>query len=88
MNKYLSEFLRLKSEGKKPKWREIVPPEELASFQAEMLGVAPAKEPIRGLGDVVHAVTEFLGIPECGGCGERREKLNQAVPFGKQKTLE
>jgi hypothetical protein len=38
-------------------------------------------EKLQGLGDLVAAVTKRLGIPECGGCKARREKLNQAVPF-------
>lgn len=36
---------------------------------------------IRGLGDVVSAVTKSLGIKECGGCAKRREALNKLVPF-------
>ena len=38
-------------------------------------------EKLQGLGDLIAAVTKRLGIPECGGCKSRREKLNQAVPF-------
>lgn len=30
-----------------------------------------------GLGDAVHALTASLGIPECGGCAKRRERLNR-----------
>ena len=32
---------------------------------------------IKGLGDVVHEVTQKLGIKECGKCKRRREMLNQ-----------
>jgi pantoate kinase len=34
-----------------------------------------------GLGDVVSKVTHALGIRECGGCKQRRDVLNRAVPF-------
>jgi hypothetical protein len=46
--------------------------------------VAPEPQPerIRGLGDVVAAVTKTVGIRPCGGCQKRREALNRAVPFG------
>jgi len=44
------------------------------------------KEPIRGAGDVVHRVaSDWLGVPECGGCAKRREALNQWLPFGRRK---
>lgn len=36
---------------------------------------------LRGLGDVVSAVTKAVGIRECGGCAKRREALNKLVPF-------
>lgn len=36
---------------------------------------------MRGLGDVVAAVTSALGIPKCKPCGQRQEKLNKLVPF-------
>jgi hypothetical protein len=35
----------------------------------------------RGLGDTVHKVTHALGIPECGGCKQRLELLNQLVQY-------
>jgi hypothetical protein len=38
-------------------------------------------EKLQGLGDVIAAVTKRLGIPECGGCKQRRQGLNKAVPF-------
>jgi len=47
--------------------------------------VAPEPQPerIRGLGDVIAAVTKTVGIRPCGGCQQRREALNRAIPFGK-----
>jgi hypothetical protein len=36
--------------------------------------------PIRGFGDVVHAVTKVAGIKACGGCQQRRDALNRALP--------
>ncbi len=49
--------------------------------------------PMRGLGDLIEKVTKKTGVKwvvdkvakktgkDCG-CGKRRDKLNQAVPFG------
>jgi hypothetical protein len=34
-----------------------------------------------GLGDVIKRITDFLHIPQCGGCQERQEFLNQRVEF-------
>jgi hypothetical protein len=39
---------------------------------------------LRGLGDVVAAMTTAVGIAPCGGCKERQEQLNRIIPFGKQ----
>jgi hypothetical protein len=36
---------------------------------------------LRGLGDVVAAVTSAVGIQPCGGCKKRQESLNKLVPF-------
>lgn len=33
-----------------------------------------------GLGDAIEKVTKVLGIPTCGGCGQRKTTFNQAVP--------
>lgn len=35
----------------------------------------------KGLGDVVASMTKAVGIPQCGGCKQRQETLNRAVPF-------
>lgn len=37
--------------------------------------------PMRGLGDAIERVTQTVGIAPCGGCKERRDKLNKIVPF-------
>ena len=52
-------------------------------------------EPMRGLGDAVHrmaqpiakAIDGVLGtnVSGCGGCGKRREKLNEMFPFEKKQ---
>ena len=39
------------------------------------------KQPTRGLGDVIAAVTSAVGIKPCGGCKQRQETLNKIVPF-------
>ena len=35
----------------------------------------------RGLGDTVAKVLSWFGIQECGGCGGRRQKLNERFPY-------
>jgi hypothetical protein len=47
---------------------------------------APALEnevtlPAAGLGDTVAKITEFLGIPKCEPCEERRKKWNKDFPW-------
>jgi hypothetical protein len=39
------------------------------------------KQPLRGLGDVVAAITKSVGIKPCAGCQKRQAALNKAVPF-------
>jgi len=34
-----------------------------------------------GLGDLIKRITDFLHIPQCGGCQERQEYLNERVEF-------
>jgi hypothetical protein len=41
---------------------------------------------MRGLGDVVAAVTTAVGIKPCGGCKERQAALNRLVPFAGSET--
>lgn len=36
---------------------------------------------IDGVGDVISSITSFLGIKECEGCEDRKNKLNQLFPF-------
>jgi hypothetical protein len=36
---------------------------------------------LRGLGDAIERVTQAVGIKPCGGCKDRRDKLNELVPF-------
>lgn len=66
--KELDLFRQKKAAGEKPLWKDI---------QTDNKPDAPV-----GLGDVVHTVTNFFGIPECNGCKERREVLNKIpIPF-------
>lgn len=39
-----------------------------------------------GLGDAIRKATEAVGIQPCGGCEERRKKLNQRVQFNPWST--
>lgn len=41
------------------------------------------KQKIRGLGDVVHKVTSFLGMHHCSECEKRRERMNRWMRFNK-----
>jgi len=38
----------------------------------------------RGLGDTIHKITSALHIPHCGGCEERRQWLNNVLPYKQQ----
>lgn len=46
-----------------------------------------AKKSMRGLGDVVAAVTKAVGIKQCRACKKRQEKLNKIVPFKSDTKL-
>ena len=39
------------------------------------------KEPLRGVWDVIAAMTKAVGIQPCGGCKQRQEALNKVFPF-------
>lgn len=52
----------------------------LRSDGTASLAGAPVKSPPRGAGDLISAVTERLGLPECPGCGRRAEALNGWLP--------
>lgn len=42
----------------------------------------PERQPrMRGMGDVVQAITKALHIGTCGGCAKRRDALNRIIPF-------
>lgn len=41
---------------------------------------------IRGMGDVIAAMTKAVGIKPCGGCQKRRETLNRILPFKAEQT--
>jgi hypothetical protein len=43
--------------------------------------MAKSRKKPRGLGDVVKAVTDTLGIEQCDGCQERQFTLNRLFPF-------
>ena len=40
-----------------------------------------SKQGLRGMGDVVAAVTKAVGIKPCQSCRKRQEALNRAMPF-------
>ena len=59
--------------------KEMVAEQTLEQIESEFLS---------GLGDVIKKVTNFIGIPTCDACEERRKKLNSMFPFIKNaKTL-
>ena len=39
----------------------------------------------RGVGDTVKRVAEKVGVKPCGGCQQRREQLNQKLPYRKSE---
>lgn len=41
------------------------------------------KQKSRGLGDTIAKTTEKLGIPQCGSCKQRQQKLNKIFPYKK-----
>jgi len=43
------------------------------------------KPQMTGIGDVVKAFTQSLGIKQCEGCSRRQKFLNKAFPFNKIK---
>ena len=45
---------------------------------------APPGKKFRGLGDVIAAGTNAVGIPSCKGCRRRQEALNRLVPFANE----
>lgn len=57
-------------------------PEERKNWKPSQLPAGESTKPMRGLGDVVAAVTSAVGIKPCGGCKQRQALLNRAVPFG------
>lgn len=49
---------------------------------AERPGLAACRrQPARGLGDTIHAVTQALRIPHCKGCDDRQTWLNRLFPY-------
>jgi hypothetical protein len=62
-----------------------------AQLATEMQPPAPGTalpSRMRGLGDVVAAMTSVVGIKagSCGPCARRREALNRMIPFGQKET--
>ena len=41
----------------------------------------------RGLGDVVAMALHKMGVPACESCRKRRDRLNKAFPFKRNKDL-
>lgn len=39
-----------------------------------------------GLGDAISSITHALRIPECGGCGKRREFFNRLLRISSAST--
>lgn len=67
---------QLKKSKKITKVEEVVPEvDEVMNIDVEV------DKPVEGLGDVIKAVTEAVGIKPCEGCEERRKKLNRMFSF-------
>ena len=68
----------LKKSKKITKVEEVVPEvDEVMDIDIEV----EADKTIEGLGDVIRAVTEAVGIKPCDDCEERRKKLNRMFSF-------
>jgi len=46
------------------------------------------RKKMKGLGDVVAAITTAVGMEPCEGCNERKETLNKMFPFGTLELLD
>lgn len=46
-------------------------------------GMENTPQPMKGVGDLVKKVTDFLGVKQCPPCKERQERWNKALPFKK-----
>lgn len=67
---------QLKKSKKITKVEEVVPEvDEVMNIDVEV------DKPVEGLGDVIKAVTEAVGIKPCEKCEERRKKLNKMFSF-------
>lgn len=67
---------QLKKSKKITKVEEVVPEvDEVMDIDIEV------DKPIEGLGDVIKAVTNAVGIETCDSCEERRKKLNRMFSF-------
>ena len=40
---------------------------------------------IEGLGDIIKRLTDAVGVPQCEGCKQRQQWLNDKVPLGKKR---
>lgn len=58
--------------------------EVLAQLREDLREV-PREKKIRGLGDVVHRITSFLGFKHCSECEKRRERMNRWARLGKDE---
>jgi hypothetical protein len=63
-------------------------PQEVAELDAQFERVEPGKllwrgpaPPMRGAGDLVKRITDFVGIRQCEPCKQRQEWLNEKLPF-------
>lgn len=67
---------QVKKSKKIAKIEEVVPEvDEVMNIDVE------TNKPIEGLGDVIKAVTNAVGIETCDSCEERRKKLNRMFSF-------
>jgi hypothetical protein len=62
--------------------RDIIDHAEKGDCPNRYFAIGLPRPKLRGLGDVVAAVTSAVGITPCGKCKQRQEALNRIVPFG------
>lgn len=68
---FAERFFAQREMWKKQIWEE---------YEKEKLKIEEQKKS-KGLGDTIKKVTDFLHIPQCGGCKDRQKKLNQLFPY-------
>jgi hypothetical protein len=79
------EFRSRRAAGEKITWKQLYAEKAAQGIPMDQIQEIPVGQNgrITGLGDVIHSVTQLIGLPTCGGCLERQKWLNETFPMGK-----